>query len=327
MHNYKPLALQIAESAKIWNSQMALLRSPLIEFASSWQQQMKPLSIQINEAMSGHRAMLQSITFGNDLAKLMAPTLSALSQFNATMKLLSDQMKLADSFKVHFPSTLIESFKHSSLAVALQASRLGRFEEYKSSGDFAGTVSVISDEMVTDGKISTTRLDAIAETLDKIETTLRALESEIRDPSVKLLSLESIKFYLEIIIAFVLFTIPYISQLESDEKLKVIDENQNEILQGQDTLNEKLDGITERLDSIATEMAAQSKRFCTRNTYLRAKPNTKSLRIALISRFESVIVLESSNAKWHKWMLVKYIDLTDNSVKTGWVQKKYFVTK
>lgn len=327
MHTYKPLALQIAESVKMWNSQMAMLQSPLIEFANRWQQQMKPLSIQINEALGGHRAMLQSVTLANDLAKLMEPSVAALSQFNATMKLLSDQMKLADSVRVHFPSALIESFKHSSLAVALQASRIGEFEEYQSSSDFAETVSVISNEMVTGGKISTTRLDAITETLNKIEMTLRALESEVKDPSIKLLSLENIKFYLEIIIAFVLFVIPFISQLESDEKLMVIDEHQNEMLQGQEILEEKLDAITERLDSIATEMGAKSKRFCTRSTYLRAKPNTKSLKIALISKFESVIVLESSNSKWHKWVLVKYIDLNDNSVKTGWVQKKYFVTK
>ncbi|WP_276374322.1 SH3 domain-containing protein [Chryseolinea sp. H1M3-3] len=327
MHNYKPLALQIAESAKMWNSQMAILRSPLMELTRSWQQQMKPISIQINKAMSGHRAMLQSITFGNDFAKMMKPTISALSEFNTTMKLLSDRMKVADNFKVHFPSPLIESFKHNSIAIALQASRLGQFDEYESSSDFADTVSVLGNDMITDGKISTKQLDAIAEVLEKIEATLSALESGIKDPSIRLLSLENVKFYLEIIVAFVLFIIPYMSQLESDEKLKVIDENQNEILEEQSTLNEKLDGITERLDSIATEMAAQSKHFCTRSTYLRAKPNTKSLRIVLISSFESVIVLENSNAKWHKWMLVKYIDLADNSVKTGWVQKKYFVTK
>jgi hypothetical protein len=131
------------------------------------------------------------------------------------------------------------------------------------------------------------------------------------------------KIYIEILFSQILFKIPLAPQHKTHEQLRIIKDQQARIEDRQKRFDEKLEVITEKLENISAEIATHRKRICVHDTYLRSKPYTKSKKLAAIAEFESVILLDNV-VKTHKWIEVKYIDLKDNQVKTGWVPKKYF---
>ncbi len=320
MNDFKPLGLQISESLRAYTEQMRLFQSPMIEVARQMQALQASFtspSVQIAKQLQEQLKSFIPIDYGKELSKALQPYNDFASEFAKTHKSLIDQIKFQfPTTQISIDSQLLEAIRQSSVFSTLHAVRHSQVGEIQLSEDFISRINEITSQVRDGEEINDLSIEAVVQTLNRIEDTLETLQNNLKTPGQKLLTIEDIRFYIGLIFTLVFFIIPYIGQIETDEKIEKID--------GLTRNNsDKLEQLNDKLDKIADLLAKHEKWICSRDTHLRLKPSFKSSVVTKIFQFETVII-ENTDSVTHKWIKVKFIDTNDNEIKIGWVTKKYF---
>lgn len=328
MNNYKTLGQQISEQMLAITNQLKPFQSPLADFAKAFQNQYKdflPLSVKLTEAMKQNIDAIKAINFGNDFSRTILPTQSLLNEIARQQKLVG-QFAIPNIPTINIPidKQLLESIKRNSFATAFQSFKLNQLSELQSSSRLIERINEISAEIKARQRIEDEKFQIITETLDRIEQSLTAIQANSHNSNTQLIPVDKIYFYIELIFGLLLFLISYVDQQKTDLKIDEVGNEVSHFKSGQENISDQLDLINERLDSIADQLAMQNKRVCMRDTYVRLKPSFNSYVITKIYQFETVVIDDLELSTSHKWIKVKYIDIKENKIRTGWVLKKYF---
>lgn len=320
MNDFKQLGFHINESLKAFSDQMGLFQSPMIEVARQMQAQYANFispSIQIAKQLQERLKFIVPIDYNKELAKALKPYSNFASEIAKTHKLLIDQFKFQiPEIKIPIVFQLTDSIRQSSIFAALHAVRHGQVGEIQLSEGIISRINEISSQIRDGDEINDSAFEVVIQTLNRIEDTLDTLQSSLKAPEQKLLTIEDIRFYIGLIVSLVLFVIPYLGQLKTDKNIKQLEE-------GATNNSEKLEQVNDKLDKIFDLLAKQERWICSRDTHLRARPGFKSSVITKIFQFETVI-MDDTDSVTRRWIKVKFIDTVGNEIKVGWVAKKYF---
>jgi hypothetical protein len=319
MNDFKPLGLQISESMRAITDQMSIFESPMAAAIRQMQNYANviPPSLQLSKQLQEQLKFIIPVDFGKVLADALKPYSSFASEFAKTNKLLVDQIKFQiPDIKAPIDSQVLEALRQSSALASLHAVRHSQVGEIRLSEETISRINEISNQVRDGEEISSKAIEAVVQTLARIEDTLNALQSNVKAGEQKLLTIEDIRFLIGLIFTVVFFIIPYAGQKETDKKIEKIEE----ITQSN---SDKLERLIDKLDKVFDLLAKHEKWICSRDTHLRLRPSFKSHIVRKIFQFETVVV-ENKDSVTHKWIKVKYIDTEDNEVKIGWVSKKYF---
>lgn len=320
MSDFKPLGLQISEGLRVFNDQMRLFQSPMIEAAREMQAKYAnfiPPSVQLAKQLQEQLKFIVPIDYGEGLAKALKPYNNLADEIAKTHRLLIGRLKFQiPEIKIPIGFQLADAIRQSSTFVALHAVRHSQVGEIRLSEDIISRISEIGSQVREGDEINDSAVEVVIQTLDRIQDTLDTLQTGLKAPGQKLLTIEDIRFYIGLIVSLVLFVIPYMGQLKTDEKIEQLE-------QRAENNSDKLRQVNDKLDRIFDLLAKQEKWICSRDTHLRTRPSFKSSVITKIFQLETVI-MDNTDSVTHKWIKVKIIDTAGNDIKVGWVARKYF---
>lgn len=317
------LSKNFQSQMRLVNEHLAPYQKQLDELSKSIQSQMSPLrqlTAHIDETLKHAYRPLISAGLANDIQKAMQPTITAWQNLG---QLMAEQLKPALEFQIAMRGDLFKSLRTNSLTAAFQSFRLDRREELNSYNDFAETVNELTHDVTEQKLLESDKLDVVVQMLNRIETSVQSLNKPA-SLKEKLLSFEAISFYISIIFSLLFSLLQYRDQLESDTALNQIQSTQEKLSGGQKNLDARIDTINTKLEMIVDNINKLNQRMCIRDTYIRLRPDFTSRIVTRVSKFEIVIVDAEASAPAHKWLKVKYIDVNSDSIRSGWVLKKYF---
>lgn len=172
---------------------------------------------------------IKAMRFDNSIAKSMLTNFNEIIRFQNQLsqssisnvitkrfaaELAKNSNLLANQFKFAFPEIRIPvdlfALQHSSGLLALQAIRHNQSGQVKFTEDIISRINTIGDQARQGEIIDERAIDIIIQTLGRMEETLIALQTNAKSNELKLLTIEDIRFYFNLILSLALFIIPYI---------------------------------------------------------------------------------------------------------------------